>query len=75
MTARDRLAVLRRLFEQQPGPIRTGMVHRHYLALGIATQRSTARQDLERLVQNGLVYVIGAQNDRRYFLKTVGGGR
>ncbi|WKD36558.1 hypothetical protein [Streptomyces xanthophaeus] len=75
MTPRDRLHVLRRLFQEQPGPIRTGMAHRLYLAKGIATQRSTARQDLEALVAQGLVYATGPRDNRMYWLRSVGGGR
>jgi hypothetical protein len=75
MTARGRLAVLRRLFEQQPGPITTGMVHAHYQAQGIAPQRTTARMDLKMLVAQGLLYETGPDDDRKFWLKPAGGGR
>ncbi|MFI8360771.1 hypothetical protein ACIGD1_11485 [Streptomyces sp. NPDC085612] len=75
MTARDRLHVLRRAVRDYPGPWRTGMAHRLYLAKGIAPQRRTAKLDLEALVAQGLLYRQGPRNDRRYFLKSIGGGR
>lgn len=76
MTPRDRLQVLRRLFRDQRGPITTGMVHQLYQAKGIAPLRATARQDLERLVREGLAYTTGPDNDRKYWLnRRDGGGR
>nr|WSX48855.1 hypothetical protein OG409_07790 [Streptomyces sp. NBC_00974] len=75
MTPRDRLAVLRRLFTEQPGPITTGMAHRYYQAQGIAPHRATARGDLKTLVDQGLVYTTGPDHDIRFWLKTSGGGR
>lgn len=74
MTARDRLAVLRRLVKEQPGPITTGMAHGYYLAKGVAPNRSTARADLHTLVRQGLLTVTGPENDRRFWLRSVGGG-
>ncbi|MEU9000488.1 hypothetical protein [Streptomyces sp. NPDC048551] len=76
MTPRDRLAVLRRLFKEQPGPITTGMAHAYYRAHGIAPHRSTARRDLAVLVRQGLIVVTGDEyNARRFWLRTMGGGR
>lgn len=75
MTPRDRLAILRMLFRDQPGPITTGMVHEHYQAKGIAPSRTTARQDLKTLVLQDLIYATGPQDDRKFWLKTSGGGR
>ncbi|MFD4740562.1 hypothetical protein ACFWNQ_24840 [Streptomyces virginiae] len=75
MTPRDRLHVLRRAVRDYPGPWRTGMAHRLYLAKGIAQQRSTARGDLKALVSQGLMYAQGPRSDRRYFLKSIGDAR
>lgn len=75
MTSRDRLAVLRAMFRDRPGPITTGMVHEQYRAKGIATCRTTARQDLKTLVQQDLIYTTGPDNDRRFWLKTLEAGR
>ncbi|MFD9569934.1 hypothetical protein ACFWBI_08830 [Streptomyces sp. NPDC059982] len=75
MSARDRLAVLRRLFEQQPGPLRTGQVTDYYRAHGIAPTRNTARHDLRTATEQGLIYSTGPTNDRRWWLRSIGGGR
>jgi len=75
MTPRDRLAVLRRLFKEQPSPITTGMAHAYYRAQGISPHRSTARGDLATLVQQGLIYWTGPTDNRKFWLKSIGGGR
>ena len=75
MTPRDRLAVLRAMFRDRQGPITTGMVHDWYRAKGIAPHRTTARGDLKTLVEQGLIYATGAQDDRKFWLRTLGGGR
>lgn len=75
MTPRDRLAVLRRLFKEQPGPITTGMAHAYYRAQGIAPHRTTARKDLHTLVKQGLLTATGPEDNRRFWLRTMGGGR
>lgn len=75
MTPRDRLAALRRYFRDWQGPITTGMVHDWYRAKGIASCRTTARQDLKTLVQEDLIYTTGPDNDRRFWLKTLEAGR
>ncbi|MFG2617755.1 hypothetical protein ACGFXC_09000 [Streptomyces sp. NPDC048507] len=75
MTARDRLTVLRRLFEQQPGPLRTGAIVTHYRVQGLAPGRNTVRHDLRRAVDRGLIYSTGPDNDRRWWLRSIGGGR
>ncbi|MEU4947669.1 hypothetical protein [Streptomyces lavendulae] len=75
MTPRDRLAVLRRLFVEQPGPITTGMVVAYYQAAGMAPGRNTARHDLRRAQQQGLIYHTGADDNRRWWLRSIGGGR
>ncbi|MFD8577207.1 hypothetical protein ACFV1H_17980 [Streptomyces virginiae] len=72
MTARDRLHVLRRAVRDYPGPWRTGMAHRLYLAKGLAPQRSTARGDLNTLVRQGLLYPTGPSHDRKFWLKERG---
>ncbi|MFJ5804817.1 hypothetical protein [Streptomyces sp. NPDC093093] len=63
------------MFKEQPGPITTGMAHKYYMAKGVATQRSTARGDLHRLVAQGLLTVTGPENERRFWLRPTGGGR
>lgn len=75
MTPRDRLAVLRRLFKEQPGPITTGMAHDYYKAKGIAPNRGTARGDLKTLVEQGLLYTTGDDSNRKFWLKKHGGSR
>lgn len=75
MTPRDRLAVLRRLFRDRPGPVTTGMVHEQYRAKGISSQRTTARHDLKTLVREGLIYTTGPDNDLKFWLRSIDGGR
>ncbi|MEU6758021.1 hypothetical protein [Streptomyces sp. NPDC046685] len=75
MTARDRRAMLRRPFTEQPGPLRTGQVRAYYQAHGLAPCRTTARTDLKTLERLGLIYATGPTDDRRWWLRAIGGGR
>ncbi|MCB5168050.1 hypothetical protein LG634_24885 [Streptomyces bambusae] len=75
-TRRDelRLAALRQLFAQQPGPLTTGQVWTYYRAHGLATCRTTARRDLEQLTREGLLTQLGPDNDRSYRMNLHTGG-
>lgn len=75
MSARDRRAVLRRLFTERPGPVRTGEVCTYYQAQGLAPCRTTARTDLKTLERIGLIYATGPTDDRRWWLRAIGGNR
>ncbi|MFJ1865489.1 hypothetical protein ACIOD1_12740 [Streptomyces sp. NPDC088097] len=75
MSARARIAVLHRLFVQQPGPIKTGSVVTYYQVQGLAPGRNTVRHDLRAAYQKGLIYHTGPENDRRWHLRSIGGGR
>ncbi|MEW1638599.1 hypothetical protein AB0469_31645 [Streptomyces sp. NPDC093801] len=75
MTASDRRALLRRRFTEQPGPIRTGQVCKFYLAQGLEPCRTTARADLKTLERLGLIYATGPTDDRRWWLRAIGGAR
>lgn len=75
MTASDRRALLRRLLVEQPGPLRTGQVCTYYQARGLAPCRTTARTDLKTLERLGLIYATGPTDNRRRWLRAIGGGR
>ncbi|MFJ8163853.1 hypothetical protein ACIRBY_23400 [Streptomyces sp. NPDC096136] len=75
MSPRDRRALLRGLFIKQPGPIRTGQVCKFYEARGLAPCRTTARTDLKTLERLGLIYATGPADDRRWWLRSIGGGQ
>ncbi|MYT24592.1 hypothetical protein GTW69_30665 [Streptomyces sp. SID7760] len=74
MSARDRQQAIRRLFAQQPGPLRTGQVWQYCRAHGLAPCRATVRRDLEKLTARGVLRPEGPENARVYWLR-FGGDR
>ncbi|MFE9372307.1 hypothetical protein ACFYM2_21405 [Streptomyces sp. NPDC006711] len=77
MSARDRLAILRRAVIERPGPWTTSTVQALYKAAGHAAPcRKTARDDLAFLARQGLLLCRDERDCRTYWLNTwQGAGR